>query len=102
MAHAHILAGAGHPNDEAFAVAPTAIPVGVLCRRCGRLHLPVRLWPRAIDRQPGGTIVVELHCVRCNAIGRLVLDDNDADHRAMLAAWSDALGARDDADGTRT
>jgi hypothetical protein len=79
----------------AFEVAPTAIPVGVRCRSCGRLHLPARLWPRTIRPRPDGGIEIELRCVRCNASGSLLLDAESPEHRGLLALWRDQAGDRD-------
>lgn len=88
MAHAHTLAEHG-PARAGFTVAATAIPIGVLCRSCGRLHLPARLWPLAIRAGTDGGSEIDLRCVRCNAVGTLVLDGNDATHRGLLAVWRD-------------
>ena len=78
-----------------FDVAPSAIPVGVRCRSCGRLHLPARLWPLAITVHPGAGAAVDLRCVRCNAVGSLLLDPDKAEHRSLLAVWRDQTGDDD-------
>ena len=85
MAHA----GDRLDNRSGFTVASSAIPLGVHCRGCGRLLLPARLWPLAIRPLSRGCIQVELRCVRCNAVGRLLLDSDDADHRVLLTMWCD-------------
>ena len=90
--------GATHGRGEraAFEVAPSAIPIGVRCRSCGRLHLPARLWPLAIRPRPDGGTEIEVRCVRCNAAGSLVLDSDIPEHRGLLAVWRDqALGDED-------
>ena len=72
-----------------FEVAPAAIPLGVRCRSCGRLHLPARLWPLAIRSLPGGGSEIELRCVRCHTAGTLVLDGEQPEDRGLLALWRD-------------
>lgn len=79
-------------SHAAFAVAAAAIPVGVRCRSCGRLHLPASLSPLAIRLREGGGAVVDLRCVRCNAAGSLLLDPENTDHRRLLATWLDEAG----------
>lgn len=76
-------------SHAAFAVAATAIPLGVRCRSCGRLHLPARLSPLAIRPREAGGAVVELRCVRCIAAGSLLLDPESTDHRGLLTLWLD-------------
>ena len=83
---------AARATDErraGFEVAPSTIPVGVRCRSCGRLHLPARLWPVAITPSAGAGTEVELRCVRCNAVGSLLLDDARPEHRGLLSVWRD-------------
>ena len=81
----------GRTDDRpGFTVARTAIPLAVHCRGCGRLLLPARLWPLAIRSRPDGHTQVELRCVRCHALGSLVLDPSYADHRTLLTLWSEA------------
>jgi len=88
-------------THAAFTVAVTAIPVGIRCRSCGRLHLPVRLWPLAIRARAGYATEVELRCVRCNAVGSLLLDDEDREHQALLSVWRDQATSRAGRDGDR-
>lgn len=95
MAHAHRLAGARSDGSRGFSVAATAIPAGVLCRSCGRLHLPARLRPLAICERADGSAEIELCCVHCDAIGTLDLDGTDTTHRALLEAWHDQRTADD-------
>ena len=76
-------------SDAVFEVAATAIPVGVRCRSCGRLHLRARLWPLAIRPREGGGVVVDLRCVRCNAPGSLLLDAESTEDRGLLAVRLD-------------
>lgn len=83
---------AGH--TAVFTVSPTAIPVGIRCRTCDRHHLPARLWPLAIRPRPGGGTEIDLHCVRCNTTGPLLLDEHDPHHHALLAMWRDQTGGR--------
>jgi hypothetical protein len=76
-------------SHAAFAVAATAIPLGVrCCRSCGRLHLPARLSPLAIRPLAAGGAVGELRCVRCNAAGSLLLDPESTEHRGLLTLCS--------------
>jgi hypothetical protein len=79
-------------GQGAFDVAPTAIPIGVRCRSCGRLHLPARLWPLSLRTRPGGRAEIDLRCVRCNAVGSLLLDPESTEHRRLLAVWRDQMG----------
>jgi hypothetical protein len=83
-------AGDRHPDGDAFTVAATAIPVGIRCRRCGRLHLPARPWPRSIRQRASNHTEIELACALCNAAGTLLLDHRNPDHHALLAIWRDA------------
>lgn len=69
-----------HP-DIAFTIASTAIPSGVRCGACGRLHLPRRLSP--IDDTSAG---VRLRCSRCGATGTLEVDPYDPGHAEILHA----------------
>ena len=87
-------AAAALPDESpaVFEVAATAIPVGVRCRSCGRLHLPARLRPLAITPREGGGAVVDLRCVRCNAPGSLLLDADSTAQRGLLAVWLDQAG----------
>lgn len=78
-------------------VAPAAAFVGVVCRSCGRLDLPARLWPLATTARPGAGATVELQCVRCNAVGSLRLDTAQAPHLALLAVWEDQAPGHGDA-----
>ena len=64
-----------------FTVASTAIPAGVRCLTCGRLHLPRRLLAL---RHDGGAIV--LQCSRCGATGELDVDTSDPVHAEIVQA----------------
>lgn len=77
------------PDGRArFIVAETAIPLGVQCRGCGRLHLPSRLSPVAVRVGRRRLTEVELRCDRCGETGPLILDPDNLDHRAILSAWN--------------
>jgi hypothetical protein len=57
----------------------SAIPAGVPCGCCGRLHLPGRLRPiDRGDRSSSGTDCGPVtRCTRCRAVGPLRIDDTD-------------------------
>jgi hypothetical protein len=100
MAHAPNSVGHEHPG---IAVVPTAVPLGVHCRGCRRLLLPAQLWPLAIRSRPDGHTEVELRCVRCNAVGSVILDPDDDHHRTLLSMWSaQHTGRGIDADNINT
>lgn len=69
-----------------FTVASTAIPAGVRCNACGRLHLPHRLRP--LDGQDPNHVLVRCH--RCGAAGPLVIDADDPTHLEIFDAIVDA------------
>ena len=74
-------------SHAAFAVAATAIAVGVRCRSFGRRHLPARLSPLAISPRAGGGALVDVRCVPYNALGWLLLDPVSMEHRGPLTVW---------------
>jgi hypothetical protein len=79
------------PHDErpvSFTVASTAIPAGVRCGACGRLHLPHRLRP--LDH-PGSEVL--LRCSRCGATGVLDIDPEERAHADVLQAIVQAGGS---------
>lgn len=63
-----------------FTVASAAIPAGVRCSACGRLHLPHRLRPIAGSQSDQ----LLLRCARCGAAGPLPIDASDPDHLEIL------------------
>lgn len=66
-----------------FTVVSTAIPAGVRCRPCGRLHLPDRLrHHRDIDDE------IVLRCPRCGATGPLLVDQDDPAQVEILRAFT--------------
>ena len=74
------------PENESpmvFTVVPSAIPAGVRCRPCGRLHLPHRIRRHGgIDDEP------VLRCPRCGATGPLLVDQSDPTQIEILRAFA--------------
>lgn len=100
MADARAFAG-DRPEDHhpGFAVASTAISMGVRRQHCGRLHLPARLTPLAIRSHARRRTEVELRCVRCHRVASLLLDQHDPDHRTLLTQWREQRAGGDSVGG---
>ena len=69
-------------------VVSTAIPAGVRCRPCGRLHLRHRL-----HRHGGIDDEIVLRCPRCGATGPLLVDQDDPTQIEILRAFTDGDSA---------
>lgn len=65
-----------------FTIASSAIPTGVRCGACGRLHLPHRL--HALAAHDSDQVV--LGCARCGATGPLAIDAEDPVHAEVVRA----------------
>lgn len=75
-------ASPGRDGAVGFTVTTTAIPAGVRCGGCGRLHLPRRLRPLAGPTPEE----VTLRCPRCGNRGTLAVDTEDPDQLAIRDA----------------
>lgn len=79
---------ASREQRAVFTIATTAIPVGVRCESCGRLHLPARLRsgtaPNGDNGRADGGVV--LRCAKCGATRLLAFDTSDPLHEQVVRA----------------
>lgn len=72
------------PPATTFTAERVAIPPGIRCGACNRLHLPERVVLDTVGPLEDGGGVVQLRCPRCGATGQITLDARRAEGLELI------------------